>query len=555
MNKRRRYRFLVVLLLSVVPAVLLVIGLAIGDGERMLSYFEVATVASDGSARVEEVIDYDFGAGSSKHGLIRIVPDLASEESVTVSSPTAPDQVQITGGRLRIGDPDQTVSGTHRYEIGYDLDTLVDGDELAWNIVGDEWDVEIESVEAHLFSERSFRTLSCDEGTFGTIGGCEATEVGPGHAVVRTGPVPSGSAVTIRATLGAPVEMPTQQRPEIPATPDDTGAPLLLPALLGFVLAAGAGTIVLRLLRRAGREEAPDGRRVDVTELMADSSPRVTPPDRLTPAQGGVVLTETVEPQHKAAWLLSHAQHGAVALEGDAESPTLRWLGEHGAQDNMPLLTMFQGRTTLQLGTYDEDFAKGWKMVEAELEGWRSSSGLWSPAGERRRLWSIGVGGGLMVLGVILVAVMAYLWSLREPTVMQLALLCLPFGIGAGLALGAWELRVRTPEGSTRFVEVEAFRRFLHRAAAADVDRAAEAGSLHDYVAWAVALDESKVWTEAVEAATVEPRGISYDPTLLYLASNLHASTSATSTAPSSSTGGGGGGAGGGGGGGGGGSW
>src|SRR5690606_7791801 len=107
-----------------------------------------------------------------------------------------------------IGDPDVTVSGSHRYEIGYGLETLVVGDELAWNVVGAEWDVEIESVEAHVFSERSFQTLTCDEGTFGTVGGCEAIEVEPGHAVVRTGPVPSGSAVTLRATLGAPLENP-----------------------------------------------------------------------------------------------------------------------------------------------------------------------------------------------------------------------------------------------------------------------------------------------------------------------------------------------------------
>ena len=171
----------------------------------------------DGSARVEEVIDYDFGAGSSRHGIIRIVPDLANPASVAVSSPTAPDQVQITGGRLRIGDPTVTVSGTHRYRIAYDLDTLVAGDRLAWNVVGTEWDVAVEHVEAHVLSDRSLDVPSCDQGAFGETGGCEAVQVEPGHLVIRTDDVAAGHGVTVRATLGAPVPSPARSARARPA--------------------------------------------------------------------------------------------------------------------------------------------------------------------------------------------------------------------------------------------------------------------------------------------------------------------------------------------------
>ena len=118
-----------VIVLAVVPALALVLGLVTGDRERVEHYYEVATLGSDqgpGRASVTEVIDYDFGAGNDRHGIFRVVPGLL-EGRVTVSSPTAPDDVDIVGSRIRIGDPDVTVTGTHRYTISYRLDTLVSG--------------------------------------------------------------------------------------------------------------------------------------------------------------------------------------------------------------------------------------------------------------------------------------------------------------------------------------------------------------------------------------------------------------------------------------------
>ena len=578
MTARRRLSVLAVIVLAVIPAAVVLIASLAGDRERMVSYFEVATVDADGHATVDEVIDYDFGAGSERHGIYRIVPGLTDSSPIAVSSPDAPDQVQITGGNIRIGDPNVTVSGSHRYQISYGLDTLTAGDRLAWNIVGTEWDVTIESVEAHVISARELSDLSCDQGPFGTEGGCDAVETEPGHLVVRTGPIPSGQAVTVRATLGAPVAA-VATAPAVPAKPADTGAPLARPFLFGFLAAAVAGLVTGRILRRAGREYAPagyqgiapgtapvppgvespfaplpaDATRVDAADLVADAPPQVAPPRTLTAAQGGVVLAEKVQASHQAAWLLGQAQHGAIALEGDPKKPTMRWLGGHGAADNAALLTMFHSRPTVELGTYDPDFASGWKMVGAELDAWRTTSGLWSDQAERRRKWVIGLGVLVVIVGLVAAALAAFRWSLSQPEVWQLALLSVPTGVGLGMVLRAWELRVRTPAGSALFVQVEAFRRHLADAQGPDVDRAADAGLIDDYLAWAVALGESKAWTKAVEASSV-PRGTGYDPSFLYIAASLHSSTTAAATTPSSS-GGGGGGAGGGGGGGGGGSW
>ncbi|WP_436796293.1 DUF2207 domain-containing protein [Actinospongicola halichondriae] len=565
MMRRRRLSMLGMVVLAALPAVVQLVGLLVGGRERIVAYFEVAAIDADGSARVEEVIDYDFGAGSERHGIIRVVPGLTFPSDVSVSSPDAPAQVQRTGNSLRIGDPSVTISGAHRYLIGYDIDTLIIGDRLAWNIVGNEWEVGIEAVEAHVLSDRTLEDLSCDQGSFGATGGCEAVEVEPGHIVVRTSGIGSGEAVTVRARLGSPVAAaPTP--PAIPPPAGDTGAPLALPALFGYVAALVAALVTGRVLRRAGREFAPDPlagdadgslpvppgtARVDVDDLLDDAPPRVAPPRRLTAAQGGVVLAEKAKKEHQAAWLLDQAQHGALVLEGDPKKPTMRWLGGNGAADNAVLLTMFDSRPAVQLGTYDTSFASGWSMVAAELDAWRTSSGLWSPEGERRAKRGALYGVLGLVVTLPIIAFLAYRWSLASPTVAQLAVLTVPAGVAIGAALKAWELRVRTPAGSALYAEVEAFRRFLGSAGVADVERVDESGQLHEYLAWAVALGETGAWTKALDDSAVSMAS-GYDPSYWLIAHNLHSSTSSAATSPSSS---GGGGAGGGGGGGGGGSW
>jgi uncharacterized membrane protein len=131
-------------------------------------------------------------------------------------------------------------------------------------------------------------------------------------------------------------------------------------------------------------------------------------------------------------------------------------------------------------------------------------------------------------------------------------------GAGLAAALGAWELRVRTPAGSAAWLRVESFRRFLAESEAFHAEEAARRGVLREYTAWAVAVGEIDRWQRAVSAASIAPEtaGLSY----VFMAPLLLSSTTSAATAPSSSGGGlgggfGGGSVGGGAGGGGGGSW
>ena len=88
---------LLVLAAVVVGAVTSGVAAASG-GERVAQLWVGAAVADDGSARVTEVIDWNFGP-ADRHGIVRDVPGLRTSAPVEVSSPDAPDDVALEHGR------------------------------------------------------------------------------------------------------------------------------------------------------------------------------------------------------------------------------------------------------------------------------------------------------------------------------------------------------------------------------------------------------------------------------------------------------------------------
>src|SRR5829696_7648882 len=121
---RRRIDLALLAAAALLTGVVALVGAVAGRTERVPRLWAGAAVGPGGAARVVEAIDYDFGS-RQRHGIYRDIPGLAAGDPVQVASPTAPAQLQVTGtsqqARLRIGDPDRTVSGRHRYTIGYRL--------------------------------------------------------------------------------------------------------------------------------------------------------------------------------------------------------------------------------------------------------------------------------------------------------------------------------------------------------------------------------------------------------------------------------------------------
>ncbi len=648
---------------SVLAGAAALIGGVAGNTERIERYWTTATVDSGGSAEVVEVIDYNFGTATDRHGIFREIPGIDTDTEITVSSPSAPDRADVSpwgdGVNIRIGDPNSTVSGKHRYQIDYVLPGVRQGDVVDWEAIGADWDVRIGEIEIHLLTPFELDDPSCFSGGFGSSDRCGIRQVEPGHVTVTIDGLDTNEGVSVEGRVGQSLATtPTAPSPPVDA-PDNPGTGVLPPAGTALAAAAVAAVPVTWLVRRAGRERvAPGGAadaayggaplggsapwprspaagqahatpsatsqapppppvpgaapgtapvaerpdppgtrpapprpapprpvppatapgapasgwtpghqtpptseiRVDHAELAAMATIEFAPPSGITPAQGGVVLVETVTNQHKVAWLIQAAVDGVIELEGTGRSNTTirRIAGAPATPDQQAVFArMFARGPVLTLGKYDKDFAKGWSMVSSQLEAWRRESGLWDRRADSRKIVVRVLGAIAALAGLAGAAVGGVLANRFGPGWLVMALAGgLLAGGGLAALVGGWELHVRTAAGSALWLRIESFRRFLHESEGYHADEAAKRGVLREYTAWALAVGEIDRWSNAVKASTVPPdtAGMQYAS----MAPLLLSTTSSTSTAPSSSGGGssfGGGSVGGGAGGGGGGSW
>jgi hypothetical protein len=455
---------------------------------------------------------------------------------VTVSSATAPDQVELIDmgfeTRIRIGDPSRTMSGRHRYRIQYPLDGLAPDGRLAWDAVGTGWPVELDSIEIHVVAPFALTSPDCVHPD-GSGLPCDVVQPEPGHVVGTIDTLAAGEGASLYATagryLGDARRLPT---PPSGAVADGGINPLsagLLPAAVAMIGAAAAS----RLMRRRGRERVAAGRpawlgwgatgtevRVDSEELGSLATIEATPPEELTPAQGGIVLTGGVRYEHKVAWLIGAAIDGYVDIEGDRRHPTLarRAADDTSRVDTSTVALLdhaFGDRAQLTLGDRDMRFAEAWNALGDRLAAWQATRELWDPAGDHRsrraRLFGAIValfGLVLAFLGGILAGWWDWSWQVIVVTGAVVA------GTGLAAVIRAWELRIRTPIGSDLWLRVESFRRFLAESGARQADEAAHRGQLGQYLAWAVALGEIDSWSRAVTASTVAPSSNvpMYDP-------------------------------------------
>jgi hypothetical protein len=144
-------------------------------------------IQDDGHLEITEVIAYDFGS-NEKHGIFRDIPtrfrfDAKHDRvypltlrSVTADPASTPTDTKVSEvgnlTRIRICDPDITVTGQHTYVITYSVEGALnhfqDHDELFWNGIGTEWDVPIEHGETIVTAPAGITQVTCFSGPQGS---------------------------------------------------------------------------------------------------------------------------------------------------------------------------------------------------------------------------------------------------------------------------------------------------------------------------------------------------------------------------------------------------
>jgi len=136
--------------------------------ESISRFHSDISIAKSSQVTVVEVISYDFGS-TSHHGIFREIPyrykndeDKQFRLDINVisvkdeSGKPYPYTSSNSGDNLilKIGDPNETVTGIHNYYLTYTLEGAIryfsDHDELYWNITGNDWEVPIELATARM---------------------------------------------------------------------------------------------------------------------------------------------------------------------------------------------------------------------------------------------------------------------------------------------------------------------------------------------------------------------------------------------------------------------
>src|SRR5690242_16537646 len=194
MRARRAAALAVVVLVACVTSVFAAGPAHAGLSERIVDYHTEVTIRPDGTIEVHETIVYDFGV-VPHHGIFRVIPvrtsvsprdgyDRVYPLSVVSVSGSADTPAQYTveedgdNERIKIGDPDRTITGEHTYDIVYTvrgaLNAFGDHDELVWNAPGTEWPVTIEQATTIVHAPADIQQVGCATGPYGATFPCDS---------------------------------------------------------------------------------------------------------------------------------------------------------------------------------------------------------------------------------------------------------------------------------------------------------------------------------------------------------------------------------------------
>lgn len=299
--------------------------------ENIGDYSSGISVRDDGRIHVEERIVYDFSS-YQRHGIYRIIPFIKSNNdgkqyvlefsdiavrSSNGGSLTFVRTVEEDALKLKIGDPDKTITGVHGYDIGYTVSGALtyfpDHDELYWNAVGTDWNVPIAHAQATVGLPNGVvdeeLSVACYTGAFGEQSStCTAKKTSDRSVFVET-TEPLGPHEGLTVVVGFPKGMVAVLEPQerIPFSDTLIGKIVLicvsLAVLFWYVVLP---IIVVYKWWTNGRDPKPA-----MGEVAAWFAPPVTRKKRpLSPAETGTLIDERAQLRDIYGSLIDLARRG-----------------------------------------------------------------------------------------------------------------------------------------------------------------------------------------------------------------------------------------------------
>jgi uncharacterized membrane protein YgcG len=574
------------------------------SAERITDYRTTIAIQKDGSLEITEVIAYDFGS-NERHGIFRDIPTRFKFDekhdrvypltlvSVTADPPSTPTDTKVStvenATRIRIGDPDTTVTGQHTYVITYDVKGALNGfpdhDELFWNAIGTDFSVPIEHGSAIVTAPADITAVTCFAGPQGSSLPCSSSNVdGSTARFTQDGLGPfSGLTVVVALPKGTvPTPAPIlDERLTFQTGFDPAPGKIATGAVIGI-----AGIVALVMVLRRGRDRRFVGSATDqafgnatgdeeAVPLRGRTSGPVEfePPDGIRPGQLGTLIDEQANLLDVTATIIDLAVRGFILIqevpgEGHRHNTDYRLtdLGKGRAElrpyEVLLLDSLFETGSVVELSDLKYKFSAKLTKLRNALYDDSIDKGWFSRRPDHVRLLWRGIGFAVLVVGGFLTFVAFGLhWGLAAIPVPIIGLL---------LVIFAGKMPRRTPKGTAMYSRIEGFKQIFDMGQGVREQFAERQNIFSEYLPFAIVYGCTKKWAEAFEGLDAQVTqststwySASHPFTALAFASSIDDfSTTATGTlyasTPSSSGGsgfGGGGFSGGGGGGGGGGSW
>ncbi|MEK6227364.1 MAG: DUF2207 domain-containing protein [Chloroflexota bacterium] len=539
------------------------------------------TIGRDGSLHIVEAIDANFGS-LQKHGILRTIPvryqwddthvrvyQLQVRSVTDGSAKSVPYETSDQGASkvIKIGDPNRTVSGRQTYRITYDvsgaMNAFPDHDELFWNVNGGLWDVRAQAVTATVHAPGAPQQATCYQGAAGSDEACRLTITSSGADFAATRPLaPHGQLTIVAALAKGVVAEPT------PIIARDGGNLLAYfepqPLWLALAVLALAGGLAFLYWRwyTVGRDA-----RERVTIV-----PEYEPPDKVRPAQLGVILDESADTKDVTATIVDLAVRGYLTITEEPQpwlfakkDWTLHDTGKATAEllpyERIVFTGLFKDGADVKISELRTHFVSALRSAEGELYRDSADRKWFATRPDRVRQGYAGVSVLVIIAGV------GIAWLLGRT-------------VGAGLVgvavivVGLVALAVarvmpaKTAAGAELLRRSLGFRQYME-VAEKERQRFAERENIFsEYLPYAIVFGCVEKWARAFKDIEMSAQTSSWyvggsgpfnagilSSSLMGFSSNLGSAISSTPGSSGGSGFSGGGGAGGGGGGGGGGSW
>jgi len=545
-------------------------GTLTGSGtEKINDYRVVIQIKSDGDLAISESINYDFGT-QSRHGIYRDIPvrfnypkkeDTDRVYPLEVKSVTASNgasaqyetsdfsQNGIGYERIKIGDPDRTITGAHTYDIKYRVQGALNGfpnqDELYWNAIGTEWLAPITNASVQVIAPASVLAAACYQGSYGSDTPCTTATFSGNNA-----------DFSIDAADTSLIEL-AQQFPDSQILQDFAAQPDLFPGSgltvaiafpqgvvpnpkpilsmrqtlarafsftpLTLILALAlliSGLVALFFVSLRGRDRRYQGGSVDhafgsadgdeemvpVVGAVSETPVEFAPPNDLRPGQVGTLIDFKAQPLDVTASVIDLAVRKYLVIEELEEDGISRGSDWKFIKQNKATEDLKPYEVALLDGIFesgDEVLLSSLKMklvshlakvcnalaADAKKEGWF----VGDPSAQRFR---VGLAGfGLFAAGVAITIVLGIFT--------QLALLGIPIIIlGIFTVVVARFAPARTAKGYALLRRVDGFRRFIEES---EKDRArfAEKQNLFsEYLPYAIVFGVTDKWARTFSGLT-----------------------------------------------------